>query len=309
VVFNEGWGQYDTARLTSWVKKYDPSRLVDCASGWNDMNVGSVHDIHVYPGPGSPDPEPERAAVLGEFGGLGLGVEGHSWSNKTWGYLGTKDSAELTLKYERLLSKVWQLKDKPGLSAAIYTQITDVETEGNGLLTYDRAVIKVDLDRVAAVNRGDLSRVPQVKEIVPSSQQTGIAWRYTFTKPGDDWFKADFDASSWKEGPGGFGTKGTPGAVVRTEWKTDDIWIRREFKLPEGPYTNLCLNVHHDEDAEIYINGVLAAKLAGYITDYQEVPISAEARAALKAGTNTLAVHCHQTTGGQYIDVGLIEIK
>ncbi len=309
VVFNEGWGQFDTARITNWVKEHDPTRLVDCASGWNDMKVGDVHDIHVYPGPGAPAPEPKRAAVLGEFGGLGLGVDGHTWAKKTWGYRGTQSSADLTRKYERLLRGVWRLKDRPGLSAAVYTQITDVETEANGLMTYDRAVIKVDVERVAAVNRGDFSRVPQAKVVVPTSQEKGLTWRYTLDKPADGWFKTDFDDSSWKEGPGGFGTKGTPGAVVRTEWKTDDIWLRREFTLPDGRFSDLYLLLHHDEDAEIYVNGVLAAKVSGYITDYEEVPISAAARATLKPGKNLLAVHCKQTTGGQYIDVGIVEIK
>jgi hypothetical protein len=309
VVFNEGWGQYDTVRLTKWVKERDPSRLVDCASGWNDMKVGDVHDIHVYPGPGSPDPEPERAAVLGEFGGLGLGVDGHTWSDKTWGYQGTKSKADLTRKYEKLLRRAWQLKEEHGLSAAIYTQITDVETEANGLLTYDRAVIKVDVERAAAANRGDFSRVPQVTTLVPTSQDKGLTWRYTLDKPAGDWFKPGFDDTAWKEGPGGFGTKGTPGAVVRTEWKTDDIWIRREFTLPEGPFGELLLFMHHDEDADVYLNGVLAAQVAGFITDYEETPIRSEARAALKPGKNLIAIHCKQTTGGQYIDAGLIEIK
>jgi transposase len=267
-----------------------------------------VHDIHVYPGPGSPDPEPHRAAVLGEFGGLGLGVDGHTWTNKTWGYRGTKSGQDLTRKYEQLLCGVWRLKDEKGLSAAVYTQTTDVETEANGLMTYDRAVIKMDMERVAAVNKGDLSRVPQIKEIVPTSQKKGLTWRYTFQKPGDDWFKLGYDEAAWREGPGGFGTKGTPGAVVRTEWKTDDIWIRREFTLPAGPFKNLNLNVHHDEDAEIYLNGVLAAKVPGYITDYEEVPIEPEARATLKQGKNLIAVHCRQTKGGQYIDVGLVDV-
>jgi len=74
VVFNEGWGQYDTKRITEWTKKTDPTRLVNCASGWHDMNVGDVHDIHMYPGPGAPEVEKERAGVLGEFGGLGLAL-------------------------------------------------------------------------------------------------------------------------------------------------------------------------------------------------------------------------------------------
>ncbi len=309
VVFNEGWGQYDTARLTSRTKQYDPTRLVNCASGWNDMKAGDVHDIHMYPGPGSPEPEPKRAAVLGEFGGLGLGVDGHTWTNKTWGYRGTKSSDDLTRKYEQLLRKVWQLKDERGLSAAVYTQTTDVETEANGLLTYDRAVIKVDAARIAAVNKGDVSRIPEIREVVPTSQKKGLPWHYTFEKPADDWFKPEFKDAAWKEGLGGFGTKGTPGAVARTEWKTDNIWIRREFTLPEGSFSNLHLFVHHDEDAEIYLNGVLAAKVAGFITDYEEVSISEEARATLKSGKNWIAIHCKQTTGGEYIDAGLIEIK
>ncbi|MGH7221908.1 MAG: glycoside hydrolase family 2 protein, partial [Gemmataceae bacterium] len=167
VVFNEGWGQFDTARITAWTKKYDPSRLVNCASGWTDRGVGDVHDIHVYPGPGSPKPESKRAAVLGEFGGLGLKVDGHTWEQKTWGYRGASSKADLTRKYEKLLAGVHKLKEQPGLSAAVYTQTTDVETEANGLLSYDRAVVKVDLERVAAVNKGDLSRVPQSFVVVP----------------------------------------------------------------------------------------------------------------------------------------------
>jgi hypothetical protein len=309
VVFNEGWGQYDTARLTKWTKDYDPTRWVNGASGWNDMKVGDVHDMHRYPGPGSPEPEPARVAVLGEFGGLGLGVEKHTWSDKQWGYRTVQDRQDLTRRYERLLSEVYKLKDKPGLGAAVYTQITDVETEVNGLLTYDRAVIKVDVDRVAAVNKGDLSRVAQVREVVPTSREKGLVWRYTFDRPADGWFKPDFDASKWKEGPGGFGTQGTPGAAVRTEWKTADIWLRREFVLPDGPLPPLHLYIHHDEDAEVYVNGVLAGKVSGFTTDYEDRPLSAEARAALKPGKNVFAVHCKQTGGGQYIDVGLVELK
>jgi hypothetical protein len=310
VVFNEGWGQFDTARITQETKRYDPSRLVNCASGWNDFKgVGDVHDIHVYPGPGAPQPEAARAAVLGEFGGLGLGVDGHTWAKKTWGYRGTSSKEDLTRKYERLLRGVWKFKDEPGLSAAVYTQATDVETEANGLMTYDRAVIKVDAERVAAANRGDFSRVPQTRVVVPTSQAQPQTWRYMFEKPADGWSKPGFDDASWKEGPGGFGTEGTPGTKVRTEWKTPDVWLRREITLPEGTLGELLLYLHHDEDAEVYLNGVLAAKVGGYVSDYEEVPISAEGKAALKPGKNLIAVHCHQTRGGQYIDVGLVEVK
>jgi hypothetical protein len=305
VVFNEGWGQYDTARITQWTKKYDPSRLVNCASGWTDREVGDVHDIHVYPGPGSPKPEPSRAAVLGEFGGLGLKVDGHTWEQRTWGYRGATSKADLTRKYEKLLARVHRLKDKPGLSAAVYTQITDVETEANGLLTYDRAVLKVDGERIAAVNKGDLSRVPQAIVVVPTSQEKGLLWHYTLAKPGADWYKPDFKDTDWKESAGGFGRHGTPGAVVRTPWETTDIWLRRTFELSPDSPRDLHLLLHHDEDAEVYLNGILAAKVKGYVTDYEETPINPKALETLKAGKNLIAVHCKQTGGGQYIDVGI----
>ncbi len=313
VPFNEGWGQFDTARIVESVKKQDPTRLVDCASGWTDhKGVGDVHDIHDYaPVPGSAEPEDKRAAVLGEFGGLGLGIDGHAWTKEHWGYQELKSKAELTRKYEKLLKRVYELRDKPGLSAAIYTQTTDVETESNGLLTYDRAVVKVDVERVAAVNKGDFSKVPtyKVTDVIPTSKKEGLTWKYTTDKPATDWFKPDFKDADWKEGKGGFGTEGTPGAVVRTEWKTDDIWLRREFTLPEGKYSDLQLSLHHDDDVEVYINGVLAVKTAGYKKDYEETPISAEAKEVLKPGKNVFAVHCHQFKGGQYIDVGVIDVK
>jgi len=171
-------------------------------------------------------------------------------------------------------------------------------------LTYDRAVIKVDLERVAAVNKGDVSRVPQSVVVIPTSKDKRLTWRYTLEKPADDWFKPDFNASSWKEGIGGFGTRRTPGAVVRTVWDTPNIWLRRTFEVPENAPRELHLLLHHDEDAEIYLNGVLAAKVNGFVTDYEEVAIDPKALEMLKPGKNTIAVHCKQTGGGQYIDVG-----
>jgi hypothetical protein len=309
VIFNEGWGQYDTARITAWAKKHDPTRIINQASGWADRKGGDVHDVHDYPGPSAPPPEPGRAAVLGEFGGLGLAIEGHVWTKKTWGYLGARDKADLTRKYERLLQGCWRLHRERGLSAVVYTQLTDVESEANGLLTYDREVIKVDLARVAAVNGGDFSQLPTWTVVVPTSERVGLSWRYTLKKPGKGWYRADFDDSGWKEGPGGFGTKGTPGAVVRTEWKTNNIWIRRPFDLPKGPTEGLHLRLHHDEDAEVYLNGVRAARVKGFVTDYVEVPIAEEALRALRPGCNTIAIHCRQTVGGQYIDAGLVRLR
>jgi hypothetical protein len=309
VVFNEGWGQHDTERLTKWVKEFDPSRLVNNASGWTDKKVGDVMDMHNYPGPGSPKPEETRAAVLGEFGGLGLGVDGHTWTKKTWGYQGMSSTQQLTKRYVGLWRKVWALKDDPGLCAAVYTQTTDVETECNGLLTYDREIVKPELEEAAKAARGEFPPPPEMRVVLATSQKEPQTWRYTLEKPAEEWLKADFDAAAWKEGPGGFGTAGTPGSVVQTEWKTADIWARREFTLGEEKLKAPQLLLHHDEDAEVYLNGVLAAKVGGFVSEYEECEISPEARAALKPGNNVIAVHCHQTRGGQYVDVGIVDVK
>ena len=166
VVFNESQGQHNTEALVAKVKVLDPSRLVNNASGDADKNCGDVIDNHTYPGPSCPKPEEKRAAVLGEFGGLGLPVDGHTWTQKTWGYKGMASRDELTQTFVTLMAKAWALKESPGLSATIYTQITDVETECNGLLTYDREIVKMDMDRVAAANRGEFPPPPEVKAMV-----------------------------------------------------------------------------------------------------------------------------------------------
>lgn len=153
VIFNEGWGQFETEALTDWVKNMDPTRLVDSASGWVDRGVGDLKDIHAYPGPAMPPLEDKRAVVLGEFGGLGLPVPFHTWQKeKNWGYRNFSSFEELTQAYLDLATKLRDYVEE-GLSAAIYTQTSDVEIEVNGLLTYDRVLIKVFKDKVAPLNR------------------------------------------------------------------------------------------------------------------------------------------------------------
>ena len=142
VLFNEGWGQHDTARYAGIVRKLDPSRLIDNASGWEDAKVGDVLDIHMYRRPKPPPPQPDRAIVLGECGGMPLAFPANA------------DFAEGTRRYQDLLRLFHGYCISDGLSAAVYTQLTNVENERNGLLTYDRAVIQVDVDKVAAANRG-----------------------------------------------------------------------------------------------------------------------------------------------------------
>jgi hypothetical protein len=146
--------------------------------------------------------------------------------------------------------------------------------------------------------------------VVPTARDGAFAWRITTEKPEGDWTAPDYDATAWREAPGGFGTK-TPrtAGALRTEWNSPDIWIRREFTMPEGAFADLQLSLCHDEDAEVFINGVPAARASGFTIDYESISIAPAARAALKSGRNVLAIHCHQTRGGQYVDAGLVEVR
>jgi hypothetical protein len=307
ILFNEGWGQYDTERLATWLKSFDSSRMVNNASGWTDKRVGDVIDIHSYPGPEAPSREDDRAAVLGEFGGLGLGVPGHTWSTNTWGYLRMPDAATLNERSGKLLDRLRNLRDSFGLSGAVYTQTADVETECNGLLTYDRAVVKLDPAVTEAAIRS--GRDTEFRILAPDALQGRVTWKYTTEKPGADWTKAAFDDSKWSEGVGGFGAEGTPGTMINTLWNTNDIWLRREFVLNKEDAANPKIQIHHDEDAEVYLNGILAVQAPGYITSYEEIDPEPAAAGALLNGTNVMAVHCHQTKGGQYIDVGMVTVQ
>ena len=307
VPFNEGWGQHETERHVAWIKAYDPSRLVNNASGWTDMKVGDVSDVHSYPGPGMPSLESHRAAVLGEFGGLGLPIDGHTWLDRNnWGYRSFASTAALGAAYRDLLGQLRGLI-ADGLSAAVYTQITDVEVEVNGLMTYDRAVVKLPADASAAAATL-FGPLPRFRTVLPTSQLAGQSWRYTTAAPSPEWLTVGFDDARWQQGVGGFGTEGTPGAVVRTPWSSADIWLRRTFSVGAVPLVNPQWRIHHDEDAEVYLNGELVAQLSGYTAGYVRVPLDARAAALIRPGTNTLAVHVHQTTGGQYIDLGLEEL-
>ena len=148
VVFNEGWGQFNTASVTEYVSAYDTTRLVNSASGWTDRGTGDVLDLHNYPEPIAPPAEKNRAIVLGEFGGLGLPINGHTWEQRNWGYEKMADSTDLMTKYTLFYSMVRQMVVEKGLSASVYTQTTDVETETNGLITYDRKVDKMGFENV-----------------------------------------------------------------------------------------------------------------------------------------------------------------
>jgi len=153
VPFNEAWGQFKTVEISEWTKIYDPSRLVNSASGGNYYRTGDITDTHNYPGPKMLFFDNERVNVLGEYGGIGLAIDGHLWQpDKNWGYIKFKNSIEATDQYVSLANQLYKMIES-GFSAAIYTQITDVEIEVNGLMTYDRKIVKLDLERVREINR------------------------------------------------------------------------------------------------------------------------------------------------------------
>ncbi len=155
VPFNEAWGQFKTVEITEWTMKKDPSRLVNSASGGNFFDTGHFVDLHNYPHPAMPRSDlfgKDRILVLGEYGGLGLPVEEHTWQQKNnWGYQSFKTPEELFKKYDQFVDRLTQLIPL-GLSAAVYTQTTDVEIEINGLITYDRKVTKIPLDQLFKSN-------------------------------------------------------------------------------------------------------------------------------------------------------------
>jgi hypothetical protein len=306
VPFNEGWGQHETARYVDWLQQYDPDRLVDDASGWTDAGVGAVADAHQYPGPAIPATDTARAAVLGEFGGLGLPLAGHTWlAERNWGYRSFTALDSLGAAYRSQLEEL-RILVAAGLSAAVYTQTTDVENEVNGIMTYDREVVKLppDAPRLHAM----LQAPPRLQVLLPTSRRAGQPWRFTTIVPDSGWTDPGFDDSGWESGKGGFGTAGTPGTRVGTTWDTADLWTRGTFDLPAAMPAQPYLLVHHDEDAEIFINGMSVARLTGYLAGYAIVPLAAPAREALHAGRNLIAVHAHNTRGGQFIDVGLIDV-
>lgn len=306
--FNEGWGEktFDVAAVVALTKKLDPTRLVNNASGWVDKQVGDIADTHAYPGPWAGKPEANRASVNGEFGGITMAVPGHCWTTEVMGYGRTlTDGWSVTSKYQKLLMTAAKLRKDVGICAFVYTQLTDVEQEINGLVTYDRAIIKPQESMIIAANDGHFPAMPPnptPPDLVPTAADVPVAWRYTSDKPADAWFSVAFDDAIWRTAPAPFG-HGMGG--VRTQWTTSDIWIRRTVTLPAAIPDKLDILLKHDEDAEIYVNGVLAATASGYNDTYASIPMSDAARASVRPGVMVIAAHCRNTVGGQGIDIGI----
>ncbi len=244
---------------------------------------------------------------ISEYGGMHVRTPRDTGSG--WGYDGAGLSVDdFFARYKGLTDG---LLDDPNMFGFCYTQLTDIEQEQNGIYFYDRAP-KYDVARLRAINQRPAAyetRPPCVRRVswqtvVPTSQDAAQTWRYTTNAPSADWPQPRYDDSGWAQGKGGFGSRGTPGAAVGTEWRTSDIWIRRTFRTDAAHFDLTALKLHHDEDAEIYLNGKRVGQFAGFLTDYTTVLTDALAK-AIAAGDNVLAIHCHNTVGGQFIDAGI----
>ncbi len=150
----------------------------------------------------------------------------------------------------------------------------------------------------------------RLQSVLPSAPRGGHEWRYTTEQPPMNWMNPDFNDSGWQVGLSGFGTEGTPGTVVRTRWATNAIWLRTKVTLPKlSPDDAVWLEVHHDEDCEVYVNGKPLWRERGYLTRYKLVRLTPEQLQLFVEGENTIAVHCRQTVGGQFIDVGILLLR
>jgi hypothetical protein len=244
---------------------------------------------------------------VSEYGGIHVKTARDTGTG--WGYDGAGLNADDFLARYKGLTDV--LLDNPNMFGFCYTQLTDVEQEQNGIYFYDRAA-KYDVGRLRAINQRPAAyetQPPRVRRVtwrtlVPTSQESAQIWRYTTNAPSADWLKPGFDDSGWTQGKGGFGSPGTPGAVIGTEWRTSDIWIRRTFRADTAEFALVALKLHHDEDTEIYLNGQQVAALTGFVTDYFTALTDALSK-AIVVGDNLLAIHCHNTVGGQFIDAGI----
>lgn len=318
VPYNEGWGQPAKAKTNmtqAWVKHYDPTRLVNGPSGWTDHGVGDARDMHKYPGPDMFPVMEDRLSVLGEFGGIGLAIEGHTWAQGgSWGYVSDKTTEESFARYTALIGKLARLASR-GLAASVYTQTSDVEIEINGLVTYDRKHVKyppAELNKLHQSVYAAAQKTVSVsyQELLPTAKDQPQLWAYTTEKPADGWEQPEFDDRSWKRGEAGFGNARIkadhPQAQVRTTWETPALWLRRAFEFKGEPPTQATLNIFYDEDAAVYLNGVLIRDFKGYTTQYvaEEVDRAAFAK-ALRPGRNVLAIRVVNALGGQYIDAGL----
>ncbi|MEI8374258.1 MAG: sugar-binding domain-containing protein [Planctomycetota bacterium] len=337
--FNEEDKKASELQQMIWniTKAVDPTRPALQTSGWtHTLPHPEVLDAHDYEGNpatlrqrwmgnlsvsaedlgvparyvGKPSPRSDRGVpfMVSEIGGIGWAVGG-GWSYGS----GPKDFNEFYARYQGTIDA---MLDNPHLFGFCYTQLTDVEQEKNGLHYYDRKP-KFDVkkfheitSRQAAYERSGqpVSKAPQPnwKVLVGAVQDGELStpYKYSENKPADGWTNEGFDDKSWKTGLAPFGHE--PSHVVKTAWTSGDIYLRKIFNFDGGEVKHAALVIFYDEDTDVYVNGQKILGVGGYVTQYQLHLVTEQLKKTLKKGANTIAVHTHQTSGGQYIDLALL---
>jgi len=313
-VFNEGWGQHDTERLTNWTMDYDPSRLINDASGWTDLRVGHIRDLHDYsfhPSIPLPSIDKARAIVLGEVGGHELLFKGHLWNPELTVTLQMEplqdpnrerylEAGQMVERYEQFIKGLRLLIDKHGLCAAVYTQIADVEQEDNGWLTYDRAISKINVAQLKAWHETLYRPMPEAKVLLPPSVDRPQTWSYATAKPSEGWADITFDDSRWitSSGPFGNGPYGNTNfdwPAVGTYWNTDEIYMRKTFRLDAIP-ERIALRVYGVGSFDVYLNGKLVKSASNRDREMEiyacDIPLFQRSADILRQGQNVIAVRC-----------------
>jgi len=314
-VFNESWGQHETERLTNWTMEYDPSRLVNDASGWTDFHVGHIRDLHDYSfHPSIPLPEiaKYRAIVLGEVGGFELLLKGHLWYPDQTITLQTDslqdfsrerylETPQLVERYEQFIKGLKLQISSHGLCAAMYTQIADWGRENNGWLTYDRVVSKIDVAKLKAWHESLYQAPAKTKILLPPSVESPQRWKYTTNKPPENWTAVAFEDASWNTGEGPFGNGPFSNTdfkwpLIRTRWNTNEIFMRKTILIDAVP-DRIALRVYGLGSSEIFLNGQLVKNISSQDREGQiyacDVPLFQHGSTLLHKGENVIAVHCN----------------
>ena len=318
VPYNEGWGQYagspeHTRNGVDLIRRLDPTRLINAASGWTNYELGDISDRHNYTTPAiHPNPFNLRANVCGETGGYSLEIDGHVWRQGTTIYNKVENSSVLTERLEELNDVAYSLSAE-GFAAVVYTQITDVEAEQNGFWTYDRKVSKLDDEQKVRFKAG-IDRMNQLAiqpTALKNANYSDNLWKYRMasTAPATGWnTNMDFNDASWSEGLAGFGSTDINTGVVNTVWNTSRIYLRKKYKfdnMTREQIDALKLQIFYDEDVQVWINGIQVVNQPGYVSNYRIFEISQEAKNSIIPGQdNLITVECRHRTGGRFIDLG-----
>jgi hypothetical protein len=334
IIFNEAWGQHDTERILKWTQEKDASRIISAASGWYDLpgesNIRDIHDYSFYPAIPALGTNPNRAVILGEVGGFAGAVPPHNWTGRS-NVSGEPENIlfggfdpsvprdanrkhdifrptftygePFQIQYSQFVDSLCLLKNN-GLTAVIYTQMTDMKLEENGWLTFDREVSKIEVEKLKSIHERLYKTPPK------QSALHDAIWKYSDgTRKTQQWKAPDFDDSSWQSGVAPFGKGGT--TPTNTTWLGGNLNLRQTITLNTVP-VNLSVRISSYLDGpnrnewiytKVYVNGefVQDDQTRQFMPELRvvDIPLWPEAMAQFNQGENTIAVEVIPGFGGR----------